>query len=295
MTDLKNLYKELELELENILPNKKIEHIKLRLSSISDPVEKEQFETFCDFLLSNVSLSPTSETIVVLIHGIRTYAIWQNQLKKKIEDSLGIKVIPLDYGYKDVVRFWLPIRKVRNTSVNHIAEELDIIKRDNPNANIVIIAHSFGTYIAGEFLKNNSCYQISRLLLCGSILPEKFKWDKLYNFKEDKLIVNEVGTKDFWPLLAKSLTFGYGASGTFGFRTHVAQDRYHNVDHSGFFNEDIYNRYWIPFIKDGTYHPSDTDIERDSPPAIATLSSLFTGQLLIIIIVLLSCTVYWLF
>ena len=292
MTNSKKLLDTLKLELKNVCLDKKLEHNKLRISSTSDPDERSLIETLYELLLTNFQLDCEEETVVILIHGIRTYAIWQNALKKKIESSLSFKVIPLDYGYWDVFRFWIPIDFIRVGAVKHISEELNIIKRDYPSANIVIVAHSFGTYITGKILQNNSHYQITRLLLCGSILPENFKWDKLYNFKEEKQIVNEVGTKDFWPMLAKSMTFGYGASGTFGFRTHVANDRYHNVDHSGFFHDDMYEKFWIPFIKDGSIIPSEVDTNRDPPPKLATLFSLFTGQLLVLITILIIVPIF---
>jgi hypothetical protein len=46
---------------------------------------------------------------------------------------------------------------------------------------------------------------------------------------------------------------------------HRWRDRYHFFDHFGYFNVEFVNKYWVPFVKDGTIVESEYEITR--PPA----------------------------
>jgi hypothetical protein len=55
---------------------------------------------------------------------------------------------------------------------------------------------------------------VDRVIFCGSIVPENFPFD------EDRftgVIVNDIGIKDYLPILAESVTWGYGSVGHWGF------------------------------------------------------------------------------
>jgi hypothetical protein len=66
-------------------------------------------------------------------------------------------------------------------------------------------------------------------------------------------IINEVGTRDIWPAIAESVTYGYGSAGTYGFRRPLVRDRWHNGAHHGYFLDSSFcRRFWIPFLRDGT-------------------------------------------
>jgi len=77
-----------------------------------------------------------------------------------------------------------------------------------------IIAHSFGTYVVAEILREKFTMQAERVIFCGSVLRYDFPFEQIDGrFKGE--IINEVGTADPWPALAESVTTGYGAAGTF--------------------------------------------------------------------------------
>jgi hypothetical protein len=89
---------------------------------------------------------PSDGNVIVLVHGIRTTAEWAELVSSILEQVPGTRVIPVGYGYFDVVQFFLP-GPTRRPPVHRIRRELAAIVKQYPNARISIIAHSFGTYI----------------------------------------------------------------------------------------------------------------------------------------------------
>ncbi|MCB1088304.1 MAG: carboxypeptidase regulatory-like domain-containing protein, partial [Verrucomicrobiae bacterium] len=65
-------------------------------------------------------------------------------------------------------------------------------------------------------------------------------------------------------------TWGYGSSGTFGFRVARVRDRFHGgayakFRHSDYFNRKFVRQYWIPYILYGVVVPNPDEAER--PPS----------------------------
>ena len=137
--------------------------------------------------------------------------------------------------------------------------ELAALKSNPDIEHVSVIAHSFGTYVIGAILKSDTKMTLHRLILCGSVLPDKYDWlvhssqiDKLAD-KDLKLqrIVNDCGWRDIWPVFAESITWGYGSAGRFGFQTQNVANRYHPIGHSDFFNAEFIRKYWVPLISQG--------------------------------------------
>jgi hypothetical protein len=72
-------------------------------------------------------------------------------------------------------------------------------------------------------------------------------------------VANDCGVRDFWPVLAYSMTTGYGASGRFGFGHPRVRDRFHRVGHSGFLSEEFVRKYWLPYLTAGTIVEGELD------------------------------------
>ncbi|WP_148080401.1 hypothetical protein [Roseimaritima ulvae] len=168
----------------------------------------------------------------------------------------GAVVKPLKYGYLDAFSFWCPFLTRRGPIKKLLGRINDAISvgGDRP---LIIIAHSFGTYAVTKILEANPSIRPKRLLLCGAIVRTDYRWARHGQLAEDHSVLNECADKDIWPVLAQGLTLGYGASGTFGFGDALAEDRYHNFGHSGYFTPGFVEQYWVPWIFDKRVERSD--------------------------------------
>lgn len=199
-------------------------------------------------------------TVVLLVHGIRTQAEWQGMVRAVLA-APDIEVVPLKYGFLDVFRFWCPIG-TRSRPIKELLWRIRDAYRIYPNSRFSVIAHSFGTYAIATILRENPDLEFSRLLLCGSVIEPDFRWDMLPNRPP---IVNDCGSRDIWPILARAVTWGYGASGTFGFGTAGIRDRFHDICHSDYFSQPFVEQFWKPWVHQGAL--IDSQFGQQQPPA----------------------------
>lgn len=209
----------------------------------------------------------SSRPLVVLVHGIRTSGKWIRRIKPVLEGEGGCVVEPAGFGFFDVFRFLLP-GPTRKSVIETVRWKLLHAVDRHKGRPLVIVAHSFGTYCITEILKDSPQIRPARLLFCGSIVAQNFRWDSLSQMAPDRgmRVVNECGARDIWPPLAHSVTFGYGYSGNRGFQTPGIDDRYHNLGHSGYFTKEFVRKYWVPFVKDGTITHSEFEDEMPESP-----------------------------
>jgi pimeloyl-ACP methyl ester carboxylesterase len=201
--------------------------------------------------------------LVILVHGIRTRAEWQGRIRQLFEADGQTDVETLGYGYFDVFRFVFPFF-TRRGPIEEIERNIrDALKLYPKRDEVVFVGHSFGSYILGTILSEQPDIDVDRVLLCGSILSRKFRWDKLPN--RPKAVLNEVGSRDIWPILAHSITWGYGSTGTFGFKTAGVRDRYHDCAHSDYFNPGFAEEFWVPWIHLGIRKASPFETAAQTP------------------------------
>jgi|GEM_PF-6766557 len=196
---------------------------------------------------------PKAQHVILLIHGIRTNSTWQNMVKRVLEEESKNKVQKSNYGYFDVVRFWLPF--TRRAAIEEVKETIQEIKDiHGGGVKLSIIAHSNGTYIISKLLKSERDLRIHTLILCGSIIKRRYPWHQVSG--RVKFIINDFGTKDHWPVLAKSCSWGYGDTGRHPFRKPRVIDRGHPFNHGDFFRneggkgEDFVRKYWKPLLEE---------------------------------------------
>jgi hypothetical protein len=86
-------------------------------------------------------------------------------------------------------------------------------------------------------------------------IPQDHPWEQF----RDRLgkVINECGKADIWPVMAQSLSWGYGATGTYGFKGPLVKDRYHAGGHGQYFDPKFVSEFWEPFIRRGEYAGTD--------------------------------------
>jgi pimeloyl-ACP methyl ester carboxylesterase len=230
-------------------------------------------------MVVKVKMNSTPFDKVVLIHGIRTQAGWAEMVASLLREKCNLTVTPIRYGYFDVFRFLIP-GSTRSRPVEIVSRELRSILRKNQPERVLVIAHSFGTYIVSKLLSENPDITIGGLILCGSVISEDFRWDINHRSVHLSRIVNDCGERDIFPNLAKSFSWGYGATGRQGFGVDSVRDRFHDLGHSGFFEREFVIKYWIPLAEKWSVLESDYEKNRGPGPWWVGIAEVFPAKTL---------------
>jgi pimeloyl-ACP methyl ester carboxylesterase len=248
----------------------------------------QAFDTTLDLALAKIRDNPQSIT-VVLIHGIRTDGRWEHLVRSELANIPQLNVEPLGYEPFSALGLWGPFR---SGPIKNITRKLRDIRSQEPNSKIVVIAHSFGTYIISKILENSPDITIEKIILCGCIVKTDFAWDKHAPKIEKKRILNDVGTKDIFPVLAAISTRGYGISGRLGFQSNRVFDRYFDYGHSDCFTPKHINEYWKPFITNGVITPSEWDAQRPAMSMVMTSTVMFGKYVFFAIYIAIICLLF---
>lgn len=215
-------------------------------------------------LLWGTEVAAEPATVVVLVHGILTFGEWQQVFVDELNlVAPSVTVYPISFGYC-AWRFVAP-RSMRERYVARVESELLAARREHPNATLVVIAHSFGTYLVSEVIRRNASIKLDRLILCGAVVRRDYDWQTIRQRPRHPNVVNDVGMLDNWPIVARHLKSDYGDAGRFGFGTIGVYDRWFSLDHSGFFTRDHFRKFWAPFVTRGQVVPSPDSANRSAP------------------------------
>lgn len=233
-----------------------------------------------------LNFSAQRDHSVLLIHGIRTQAEWAQRVAKVLEDDdPTLRVVPTRYEFFDLIRFLIPSELTRQQAVDTVRRRIRDELSRKPKK-LSVIAHSFGTYIVSKVLEQDADVCFERIVLCGSIIPDSFGWEsykhRMGSDADGWQVLNDCGAKDVLPILAKSVTWGYGSPGRLGFGHGRVRDRFHSVGHSGFFTEKFVRRYWGPYISKGEIVDGNLDTDRPQTPLWMSLLTIIKLRYLLI-------------
>lgn len=173
---------------------------------------------------------------------------------------------PIGFHVFDIFRFLFGRRR---QAIDRVKQQIQSAIASNPGAELTIIAHSFGTYVVSRILDEDFRIKLTRLIMCGGIVPRDYRWDKIarFNSQHENVnvdIINEISGRDRWPIMARHSTYGYGDVGTIGCQDSNVRDRRHYIPHSGYLTETFANQYWIPFFNPAAQQPQPTPTRRSS-------------------------------
>jgi hypothetical protein len=189
--------------------------------------------------------------VVILVHGIRDFALWQARIRSTLEED-GFTCEVTNYGRFNLLQFLLPLWSFRENAIETVWNQIRIIKQNNEGALLSVIAHSFGTFVIAHLIQKDFAIKFHRIIFCGSVVQYGFPFEQIQE-RFSKPIINEVGTRDIWPAIAESVTIGYGSAGTYGFRRPLVRDRWHNGARHGYFLDPAFCKtFWSPFLRNGT-------------------------------------------
>lgn len=209
---------------------------------------EEEFPGAADYIAVSMKMRMPLTHVVVPIHGIRDDGAWADGIRRALARHNHIVVSPGGYGYFPVWKF-LASESARGQVYEHILRTLR--NAQGHNQVVSVICHSFGTYGVTRAIIENPDIRLFRLIMCGSIVPQEFAWDKVPATLPLGRIVNDCGNRDNWPVVARRLNSRFGATGRFGFAHAPVIDRWHDVDHGGFASTQMIEEYWAPFLARG--------------------------------------------
>lgn len=197
---------------------------------------------------------PISTHIILTVHGIRTFGLWQERLERLVCDiNPETAFIHYKIGYFSLLTYLIPI--FRWIELRRFRRELERLRTLHDGARIDIVAHSFGTYLVAWGLAGIPVAQRPRvhtLILAGSILRENFRWTDLFASGSVGCVVNECGLKDWVLWLNRFVAPMSGAAGFVGFNRSTSQftlkNYWHHCSHTGFFTDDFMREYWTPIL-----------------------------------------------
>jgi pimeloyl-ACP methyl ester carboxylesterase len=203
-----------------------------------------------------VQAESNSDHLVVLVHGIRTHALWMSEVKPALEQA-GYVVAPTSYGMYGIFRFISPFRWQRQKAIDRVVKDIRTairLQKQNTGTDprrLSVIAHSFGTYVISRILTDHPEFEWYRIIFCGSVVRDDFPFDQVLDRFVSPLL-NEVGTKDYWPAIAESAGWGYGSVGSNGFNRPPVETRWHHgFRHSDFLTKQFCDKFWVPFLGGG--------------------------------------------
>lgn len=189
--------------------------------------------------------------LVILVHGILSNGTSHPEVRQVLRDE-GFTVELTNFGLFGLLRFLSPFKRPKRKAADEVWKQIQLAVNEHSDAEkISVIAHSFGTFIVGSLVQREPLFKVNKIIFCGSVLRRDFDFANFAQ-KFEAPILNEIGTKDFWPALAESVTWGYGSAGTYGFRQPLFEDRWHDgVRHTEFNNREFCRKYWVPFLLNG--------------------------------------------
>ena len=144
--------------------------------------------------------------VVVMVHGIRDHALWHDKIRTELE-AAGYKVELTNYGRFGLLEFLSPFSGgARRVAREDLESQMNVVFRDHGDAEINIIAHSFGTYLITEIIRLRSDLIFKEDHLCRAVLKRKIPFQD-YSTRFTPKILNEIGDRDPWPAFAQSLTW----------------------------------------------------------------------------------------
>jgi hypothetical protein len=237
---------------------------------------------------ANNELSGSAKHLVILVHGIRTRAAWYIEVRDLLLAE-GFEVGLTNYGRFDLFRFLFPFPFVKAWAAADVERDIRAAMLHHKVTESSVIAHSFGTYVIGWILRRRFDIRFRHIIFCGSVVKFRFPFEQLSG--RFKSVLNEVGTRDIWPVMAVSATWGYGSAGAFGFNRTPVYDRYHKgVSHSAFLNAPFCKSWWVPVLRGDKPRPADLP---ESPPFWLRLFSVIHFKYVVIALLALWGAHVW--
>lgn len=179
--------------------------------------------------------------VIFLIHGIRDFADWQENIEYHLRrlsinassssDDI-LHIVPISYGYFTALQFLFRMERRRavrafTDSYLQVISQFPSISQEDIN----VYAHSNGTFVFAEAIRRYKSIRVNRVLFGGSVLPTSFAWrdyTAAQGTGQVRQLINYCANRDYpTGFLCRGLSFPWlgkpyleiGPAGTDGFAT----------------------------------------------------------------------------
>jgi pimeloyl-ACP methyl ester carboxylesterase len=170
--------------------------------------------------------NPAVTRIVYIMHGIRDYASWSDQIRTELKARLSedernrVAVIPAKYGFFPMLPFLLAWDRQKN--VRWFMDQFTDNLAKFPQASVFdYVGHSNGTYILASALQRYRTLTVRNVLFVGSVVPKHYPWGGLLDSGRVARVHNVVATHDwvvaFFPRLFEQIAEWEGRRPATGF------------------------------------------------------------------------------
>jgi pimeloyl-ACP methyl ester carboxylesterase len=164
--------------------------------------------------------------MVIIVPGINDSTSWPEELRLTLSGYANVFPIVVSFGFIKTRRFVFDLFCDNFSEyVRSLREDLESAMRTLRPDKVVVIAHSFGTYVLSLYLRSYADIPIDGIILAGSILPKSFKWHFLG--PSLSFVINDCAQRDKIPIVAENASSRLGSSGRYGFSSWRAFNRYH--------------------------------------------------------------------
>lgn len=181
---------------------------------------------------------------VIVIHGMKSRAKWQEEFSWEIANRLSYSAPVLIYKYGwatiDVLASWLHRRLAKRLG-ERIRIAIRQARHSRHPASPDIIAHSFGTHLFSLILEDADFADLrfGRVITAASIVRPDFDWDRHIADGRLEAVLNHVGGQDRAVPFAQYSIPGAGPGGAAGYAAKATLNvRHAAFGHSGFFVAD---------------------------------------------------------
>lgn len=199
-----------------------------------------------------------NDQIIITIHGIRTIGDWQDRLKSLVVANCNQTEF-YNYKYKYFPAFGIIFPSINKKQIDDLVEfirEKDI--KSKKDIDLVLFAHSFGTYILTKSLEKISFsnkVKSVKVVFAGSVLSHNYKFR--FNNKSIYSIHNFCGSNDYILYFSEIFCCELGMAGKIGFDGMdgaMINNYYLDYGHSDYFIEEnnFLRRYWIPIVNNNS-------------------------------------------
>lgn len=200
----------------------------------------------------------SKDKLIIPIHGIRSDASWFGRFSFLATTS-GWSVAPFSYGFESGGILWSEDDKKK------VVDEFRIWVNDirkSYSGSISVVAHSFGSYIFGRYLRDagDISESFGGVVLTGSILNSSYDWRPFLQNKKVGMVLNFVAPNDGWVdlmpnagklkqlFISDSLMGRAAVDGFLHKHPFLLSSESKLIDHNNMFHEDVISRVWLPFL-----------------------------------------------